>query len=99
MKQMGCKPFIADPDLWMRPKTRKSDGLGYYYYVLIYVDYVFAIGDEPEEVLKWVDKYFGLKPVSLDDLNIYLGASVKFMILLNDVMAWSLCRLSMFRKR
>ena len=99
MKQMGYKPCLADHDLWIIPKTRKSVGIDYYKYVLLYVDGVLEIGEGPGELLKWVDKYFGLKPVSLDDLNIYLGASVKFMILLNDVMAWSLCRLSMFRKR
>ena len=56
MKQMGYKPCLSDPDLWMRPKTRDSDGLKYYKYVLLYVDNVLAIGDNPEEVLKRVDK-------------------------------------------
>ena len=90
MKHMGYKPCLSEPDLWMIPKTKKIDGLGYYEYVLIYVDEVISIGDDPEEVPKRVDKYFGLKPGSLAVPNIYLGASVKLMELPNGVMAWSL---------
>ena len=45
---MGYKPCLADPDLLMIPNTRKSDGVEYYQYVLLYVDNVLAIGDDPE---------------------------------------------------
>ena len=74
----------------MRPKARKSDVIENYDYILIYVDEVLAIGDDSEEVLKWVDKYFGLKPGLLADLNIYLSERVKLVELPNDFMAWSL---------
>ena len=77
MKQIGYKPCLADPDLWMKPMTRKGDCLEYYEYVLLYVDDVLAIGEDPELVLTKVDKYFGLKPGSLADPNMYLGAKVK----------------------
>ena len=56
MKQMGYKPCLAEPNLWMRPKKIRSDGLEYYEYVLLYVDNVLAIGDDPEKLLKRVDK-------------------------------------------
>ena len=90
MKQMGYKPCLADPDLWIIPKKRKSVGIDYYKYVLLYVDGVLEIGEGPGELLKWVDKYFGLKPGSLADPNIYLVARMKLMELPNGVMAWSL---------
>ena len=61
IKQMGYKPCLSDLDLWMIPNTRNSD-IDYYEYILIYVDDVLAIGDDPEEVLKQVDKYFRMKP-------------------------------------
>ena len=87
---MRYKPCLAHPDMLMIPKTRKSNGLEYYEYVLIYADDVLAIGYDPRKFLKQVDKYFGLKPGSLADPNIYLGARLKLMELLNGVMAWSL---------
>ena len=75
-KNMVYKPCLADPNLWMIPKTRNIDGIEYYKYILIYVDNVFAIGYDSEEVLKRVDKYFGMKPGLLADPNIYLSARV-----------------------
>ena len=51
-KQMGYKPCLTDPDLWTRPKKRKSDGIEYYDYVILYVDNSLTIGDDQEEVIK-----------------------------------------------
>ena len=90
MKQMGYKTCLSNPDLWMIPNTKKNNELKYYMYVLIYVDDVLVIGDDLEEVLKLVDKYFGLKPGSLADPNIYMGARVKLMALPNGFMEWLL---------
>ena len=87
MKNMGYKTCLADPDMWMIPKKRKIDRIEYYDYVLILVDNFLAVGDDPEEVLKRVDKYFELKPGLLAYPNIYLGARVKFMALPNGVIA------------
>ena len=87
MKHMGYKPCLADPNLCMRPKARNSDGLEYYEYALLYVDNVLAIGDDPEEVRKRVDKYFGMNPGSWADPNIYLGARLNLMALSNGIMA------------
>ena len=49
---MGYKPCLTDPDLWTRPKKRKSDGIEYYDYVILYVDNSLTIGDDQEEVIK-----------------------------------------------
>ena len=56
MKQMEYKLCLAEPDLWLIPKTRKRDRLNYYEYVVLYVYNVVAIGYDPEEVLKQLDK-------------------------------------------
>ena len=89
MTHLGYKPCLADPDLWMKPMVRPDDGLQYYAYVLCYVDDVLAIGHDVENVLKMIDKYFGLKPGSLGDPNQYLGAKLKKMRLHNGVEAWA----------
>ena len=36
MKHMGYKPCLAGHYLWIIPKTRNSDGLEYYKYILLY---------------------------------------------------------------
>ena len=39
MKYMSC---TEDPDLWMKPMVRPSDGSEYYAYILIYIDDFYA---------------------------------------------------------
>ena len=90
MRHMGYAPCLADPDLWMKPAVRESDGHSYYEYVLLYVDDVMAIGDEPRVVLEKIDKYFGLKPGSLADPNLYLGAKVRPMTMNNGQSCWGM---------
>ena len=89
MRHLGYMPCEADPDLWMKPAAR-SDGFEYWEYVLLYVDDVLAIGEEPQEVLRKIDKYFGLKPGSLADPSQYLGAKVRQMTMENGVMCWAM---------
>ena len=50
MRPMGYTPCLADPDLWMKAEVRE-DGFKYYAYVLCYVDDVFSISHNAEEVL------------------------------------------------
>ena len=89
MRHLGYTPCAADPDLWLKPMVRPSDGLEYYSYVLCYVDDVLAIGHDAEDVLKKIDKYFGLKPGSLGDPKQYLGAKLRKMRMSNGVWAWA----------
>ena len=90
MKFLGYEPCQADPDLWMKPAIREEDGFEHYEYVLLYVDDVLAIGEQPELVLQKIDKYFGLKPGSLADPNQYLGAKVRPMTMANGVVCWGM---------
>jgi hypothetical protein len=47
MTHLGFTPCLADPDLWMRPEVRPSDGMSYYAYVLLYVDDVWLFTTMP----------------------------------------------------
>ena len=76
MRTMGFESCKADPDLWFRPATRPDDGFKYYEYVLLYVDDCLAISHDAISVLKQLDKYFQMKPGSIGDPDIYLGAKL-----------------------
>ena len=66
MDHLDFKACKVDPDLWMRPAVKPSDGSGYWEYVLLYVDDALAISHRPKEVLeKEIGKYF-LSQVLLD---------------------------------
>ena len=81
MHHLGFLPCPADLFLWMKPMLRPDDGFKYYAYVLIYVDDVMVIRPDAESVLRRIYNYFKLKPSTIGDPDIYLGAKSKKMIL------------------
>jgi hypothetical protein len=56
---------------------------------LVYVNNVLVIHHAAEDVLLCIDKYFKMKPGSIGDPDIYLGATIKKMHLQNGVEAWA----------
>ncbi len=92
MRQLGYESNKADPDLWMKVCTQdtRSGPEKYYSYIHIYVDDILCIHNDPDSVLSQIDQYFPLKPDSIGELGIYLGAKLKLMQLENDVWAWGL---------
>lgn len=90
MRTLGYTSCKADPDLWMKRSKRPDDGVEYYSYVLLYVDDVLAISHNATAVLNELDKFFMMKPGSIGDPDIYLGAKVKPITLNNGVVAWGM---------
>ena len=88
MDLMGYRSCLADPDLWMR-EAIKDNGECYYEYVLLYVDDALAIGERPKEQLEEIDKYFKMKPGSITEPKLYLGAKLSLEQLPNGESAWS----------
>jgi len=71
MTHFGFTPCLADPDLWMRPEVRPSDGVSYYAYVLLYVDDILVVvHHDATDVLLRLDKYFKMKPGSIGDPDV-----------------------------
>jgi hypothetical protein len=81
---------MADPNLWYKLMVHPVDGFEYYADVLIYVDDCIAIGHDATEMLHEIDKYFKMKPGSIRDPDIYLGAKLHQCTLPNGVHAWAL---------
>ena len=52
MSHLGFEPCKADPDLWMRKAVKRSDGTGYWEYVLLYVDDALCVCHRSIEVLE-----------------------------------------------
>ena len=77
----------ADLDLWMEPTVKPENGFNYYAYVLIYVDDVMVIHLDANNVLRRINKYFNIKPSSIGDPDIYLGAKLNKTRIENGVWA------------
>ncbi len=90
MRQMGYTSCKADPDLWLKAVTRPDDNVHYYTYILCYVDDILCIHHNPMSVINEINGYLPLKPSSVDNLEIHLGAKLKQTQLPNGVMAWGL---------
>ncbi len=90
MRQLGYKSNKADPDLWMKVCVRDTRGgpEKYYLYILIYVDDIPCIHNDPDSVLSQINKYFPLKSDSVGKLDVYLRAQLKLLQLENGVWAW-----------
>jgi len=90
MIHLGWELCKADQDLWMKPEIRPEDGFKYYAYVLIYVDDILVVHHQAENALKEIDHFFKMKPGSIADPDFYLGAKVRWIVLPNGVVAWSM---------
>ena len=89
MTSMGFTACKADPDVWMRPGT-KADGTTYWQYVLLYVDDILAIMEEPEKFIKdELGNKFTIKPKSIGPPSQYLGNKVSEVTLDNGTRCWS----------
>lgn len=90
MRQMGYTSCKADPDLWYKAETRPTDNFRYYAYILCYVDDILCMHHDPMTILDRINGYMPLKPSSVGDPDIYLGAKLKQTRLPNGVWAWGL---------
>jgi hypothetical protein len=90
LRSLGCQSCKANPDVWLKAKTEPEDGFKYYLYILCYVDDVLCIHHNAMEQICAINKRFPLKPSSIGDPDIYLGAKLRKVVLANRVEAWSM---------
>jgi hypothetical protein len=90
MQHLGYTSCLADPDLWLREVKRPETDELYYSYILIYVDDILCIHHDAMPVLTKLDKYFTLKPTSVGDPSMYLGAKLKQTQMPNGVWCWGM---------
>ena len=89
MDHLGYTSCKADPDLWLR-LAKKDSGENYYEYVLLYVDDCLVISEHARQALEEINQYFPMKPESIGEPKIYLGAKISKIILPNGVSSWAI---------
>ena len=90
MKELGWESCKADRDVWLKPMVRPEDGFEYYAYMLIHTDDCLCVDYDATQRLVELDHYFKMKPGSIGDPDMYLGAKLRKTTLPNGVEAWSL---------
>ena len=89
MKIIGYNPCRGDNDLSMKPEIDPA-GDKYSGYILCYVDDVLVVHHDAMTTLMKIDEYFKLKPSSIGEPDIYLGAKLKYTRVPNGVWCWTL---------
>ena len=80
LRDHGYTSCKADPDVWMKPKT-KPCGFKYWSYILVYTDDILTIDHEPKQVMEYLASRYTLKPGSVQEPDTYLGSQIsKFYI-------------------
>ena len=74
MEHLGYTSCLADPDLWMRKAYKDGTREAYWEYTLLYVDDALCVSEHPDSQLEELNKYFRLKPGSIQPPKLYLVA-------------------------
>ncbi len=87
LRELNFISCLADPDVWMRT-SRRQDGSPYYEYLLVYVDDLLALSEQPQAIMNDVNSSFHLKPESVGPPDLYLVAKLRNLTLPNGVTSW-----------
>ena len=66
------------------------DGDKYYSYILWYVDDILVVHHDSMPIMKKINKFFLLKPDSIGDPNMYVGAKIKYHKTPNGMWSWTM---------
>jgi len=75
MEKLGYRPTQADPDVWIKRASRE-DGSPYYKMMLIYVDDVLHVAEDPEEDMKKLGQVYRLND-GVGTPDRYLGGNIE----------------------
>ena len=84
LRDMGFTSTKADPDVWIR-----SAG-DHYEMILVYVDDVLVFAKDPRAIMTAIGECYELKPESVKEPEIYLGANMEKVQLPNGKTEWAM---------
>jgi hypothetical protein len=88
-EELKFKPTKADRDVYIR-KAVSKDGFEYYEMILVYVDDLLVLSEDPGKLLELIDGRFKLKPGSTGPPTTYLGAQIEPFMLPDGATVWSM---------
>ena len=84
LRDLNFTSTQADPDVWIRGATT------YYEMVLVYVDDILVFSKQPKAIMDDLGKFYELKPGSVKEPEIYLGANFEKMQLPDGHVEWGM---------
>ena len=71
INDLKFKPTSADPDVYLR-RAKREDGTEYYEMLLVYVDDVLCISEDPMTIMKMIGDRFDIKNNEIIPPKMYL---------------------------
>ena len=87
--KLKFKSSLVDPNLWYKPMIT-SDGIDYYAYILVYVDNILIIDKNSGQFMDLLKDTYTVKPSSIGEPKIYLGADINKVYYSDNPYAWSM---------
>jgi hypothetical protein len=84
LRDMGFASTKADPDVWIRSAT------DHYEMILVYVDDILVFAQDPQKIMIAIGECYELKPESVKEPDIYLGANMEKVQLPNGKTEWAM---------
>ena len=72
-----------------------GEGLEYYVYILVYIDDILIIDKNPDQFMNLLRDNYMVKPSSIEELKVYLGANVNKVIYSDNSYALTMCHVHM----
>ena len=82
INDLKFKPTSADPDVYLR-RAKREDGTEYYEMLLVYVDDVLCISEDPMTIMKMIGDRFDIKNNEIIPPKMYLGGGIEKRPVLN----------------
>ena len=76
INDLKFKPTSADPDVYLR-RAKRNDGTEYYEMLLVYVDDVLCISEDPMTIMKMIGDKFDIKNNEIIPPKMYLGGGIE----------------------
>ena len=89
LRDLGYLSSKVDPDVWIKAET-KPDGTEFYAYVLVYVDDVLNLHNDPDTFMNRLSEVYRLKDSSVGEPERYLGANIEKVQLDDGSVEWSM---------
>ena len=79
----------ADPDMWRKAETR-SDGSRYYSYILVYVDDILVLHEDPTKYMNAINDMYRLKDGPIEKPTNYLGVCIREWTFEDGTKCWAI---------
>jgi Reverse transcriptase (RNA-dependent DNA polymerase) len=84
LRDLGYTSTQADPDVWIKMTT------DHYEMILVYVDDILIFSRAPQQVMDDLGQLYELKPESVREPDIYLGANIEKVQLPDGRSEWAM---------